>query len=100
MYINEILEGFLASEPLPWSVMMPHTALMLHTVPLHAGSFPWMGSTTTPSPANTTLALWASREVSLHRSNVLRVDEERNEKNEEKKKRLLLSKENLGLSGK
>ena len=58
--------------------MMPQTPLMLQTVPLQDGSFPCIGRFTTPSPANMILALWSSREVSLHRLNVLRgVIEER-----------------------
>lgn len=62
----------LTSQPRPSSVMTSHTALMLHTFPPHAGSFPWIGSDTTPSPAKLTRADSSSKDVSSHKSNLLR----------------------------
>lgn len=59
--------------PLSSSVMTSHTARMLQSGSSQAGSFPWMGSTTTPSPANATMASTSSRDVASQRWNVLRV---------------------------
>lgn len=58
-------------EPRELSIIAVQIAAMLHIGMPQAGSFSWMGSEMTPSPANCTLALSSSKAVELQRLNIL-----------------------------